>query len=62
MGHAARQQRKMPSAADAGSSDSSVAFSMTGTGHYGRPEVMEWCDENGIDFIFGRKHAVKTAG
>ena len=20
---------------------------------YGRPEVMEWCDENGVDFIFG---------
>src|SRR5947208_4723947 len=24
-----------------------------GDGHYGRPEVMEWCDENGIDFILG---------
>src|ERR1700742_2447085 len=23
------------------------------TAHYGRPEVMEWCDENGIDFVFG---------
>ena len=24
-----------------------------GDGHYGRPEVMEWCDKNGIDFVFG---------
>jgi hypothetical protein len=24
-----------------------------GDGHYGRPEVMEWCDNNGVDFIFG---------
>jgi Transposase DDE domain group 1 len=28
-------------------------FIIRGDGHYGRPEVMEWCDENGIDFIFG---------
>jgi Transposase DDE domain group 1 len=24
-----------------------------GDGHYGRPEVMQWCEENGVDFIFG---------
>src|ERR1700731_279634 len=24
-----------------------------GDGHYGRPEVMEWCDVNGVDFVFG---------
>src|SRR5437762_6698162 len=24
-----------------------------GDSHYGRPEVMEWCDENGVDFVFG---------
>jgi hypothetical protein len=24
-----------------------------GDGHYSRPEVMEWCDENGVGFIFG---------
>ena len=24
-----------------------------GDGHYGRPEAMEWCDRNGIDYIFG---------
>jgi hypothetical protein len=28
-------------------------ITIRGDGHYGRPEVMEWCDENGIDFIFG---------
>ena len=24
-----------------------------GDGHYGRPEAMQWCDRNGIDYIFG---------
>ena len=28
-------------------------FTIRGDGHYGRQEVMEWCDENGVDFIFG---------
>src|SRR6476620_735602 len=28
-------------------------ITIRGDGHYGRPEVMQWCDENGIDFIFG---------
>jgi hypothetical protein len=28
-------------------------ITIRGDGHYGRPEVMEWCNENGIDFIFG---------
>ena len=28
-------------------------ITIRGDGHYGRPEVMEWCDEKGIDFIFG---------
>jgi DDE family transposase len=28
-------------------------ITIRGDGHYGRPEVVEWCDENGIDFIFG---------
>jgi hypothetical protein len=28
-------------------------ITIRGDGHYGRPEVMEWCDENGIDFVFG---------
>src|ERR1700674_1047683 len=26
---------------------------ITGGVHSGRPQVMEWCDENDIDFIFG---------
>ena len=26
---------------------------LRGDSHYGRPEVMEWCDANGIDFVFG---------
>jgi hypothetical protein len=28
-------------------------ITIRGDGHYGRPEVVEWCDENGIDFVFG---------
>jgi len=28
-------------------------ITVRGDGHYGRPEVMEWCDKNGIDFVFG---------
>ena len=28
-------------------------ITIRGDGHYGRPEVMEWCDENGVDFGFG---------
>ena len=28
-------------------------ITILGDSHYGRPEVMEWCDENGIDFVFG---------
>jgi hypothetical protein len=28
-------------------------ITIRGDGDYGPPEVMEWCDENGIDFIFG---------
>jgi hypothetical protein len=24
-----------------------------GDSHYGRDELMEWCEENGVDYIFG---------
>jgi len=24
-----------------------------GDGHYARPEAMTWCEDNGIDYIFG---------
>ena len=24
-----------------------------GDGHYGRPEIMTWCEQNGIDYVFG---------
>jgi len=24
-----------------------------GDGHYGRPEVMDWCEANGVDYLFG---------
>lgn len=24
-----------------------------GDGHYGRPEVMAWCEANGLDYVFG---------
>jgi hypothetical protein len=28
-------------------------ITIRGDGHYGRPEVMTWCENNGIDYIFG---------
>jgi Transposase DDE domain group 1 len=28
-------------------------ITIRGDGHYGRPEVMEWCEKNGINYIFG---------
>ena len=29
------------------------ASSFRGDGHYARPEAMAWCEENGVDYIFG---------
>jgi hypothetical protein len=28
-------------------------ITIRGDGHYGRPEVMEWCEESRVDFVFG---------
>jgi hypothetical protein len=28
-------------------------ITLRGDGHYGRPEVMEWCEAEGIDYVFG---------
>jgi hypothetical protein len=28
-------------------------LTIRGDGHYGRPEVMAWCEDNGVDYIFG---------
>ena len=28
-------------------------LTIRGDGHYGRPEVMAWCEANGIDYVFG---------
>ncbi len=28
-------------------------LTIRGDGHYGRPEVMAWCEGNGVDYIFG---------
>ena len=28
-------------------------LTIRGDGHYGRPEVMSWCEANGVDYIFG---------
>ena len=29
------------------------AITIRGDGHYCRPEVMDWCEANGVDYIFG---------
>jgi hypothetical protein len=28
-------------------------LTIRGDGHYGRPEVMAWCEQHGIDYVFG---------
>jgi hypothetical protein len=28
-------------------------ITLRGDGHYGRPEPMRWCEDNGIDYVFG---------
>jgi hypothetical protein len=30
-----------------------TAITLRGDGHYGRPEIMAWCEANGVDYIFG---------
>jgi hypothetical protein len=30
-----------------------VRITVRGDSHYGRPEAMEWCETNGVDYIFG---------
>jgi hypothetical protein len=30
-----------------------TAITIGGNGHFGRPEVMDWCDKAGVDFILG---------
>jgi hypothetical protein len=30
-----------------------TAITIRGDSHYGRPEVMDWCEANGVDYIFG---------
>ena len=31
----------------------STRLTLRGDGHYGRPEVMAWCEANAVDYIFG---------
>lgn len=28
-------------------------ITLRGDGHYGRPEVMDWCEAHGVDYVFG---------
>ncbi len=30
-----------------------TAITIRGDGHYGRPEVMDWCEDNGVAYVFG---------
>lgn len=30
-----------------------VAITVRGDSHYGRPEAMAWCEQNGVDYVFG---------
>ena len=31
----------------------STRITIRGDGHYGRREVMDWCEDNGLDYVFG---------
>lgn len=31
----------------------STRLTLRGDGHYARPEVMDWCEANGVDYVFG---------
>ena len=30
-----------------------TAITIRGDGHYGRPEAMDWCEDNGVRYVFG---------
>jgi len=30
-----------------------TAITLRGDGHYGRPEIMAWCEANTVDYVFG---------
>jgi len=30
-----------------------TCITIRGDGHYGRPEVMDWCERNGVDYVLG---------
>ena len=30
-----------------------TAITIRGDGHYGRPEAMDWCEDNGVTYVFG---------
>ncbi|MBC3901725.1 transposase, partial [Acetobacterium malicum] len=30
-----------------------TAITIRGDGHYGRPEAMNWCEDNGVAYVFG---------
>ena len=30
-----------------------VEILVRGDSHYGRPEALDWCEDNGIDYVFG---------
>jgi Transposase DDE domain group 1 len=32
---------------------STTRITIRGDGHYRRPEVMDWCEANGVDYVFG---------
>src|SRR4051812_8333830 len=52
-GHCARRSGMCRSAARRSGSPTRTASPPRGDGHYGRPEVMAWCEANDVDFIFG---------
>ena len=39
-----------------------TAITIRGDGHYGRSEVMDWCEDNGIAYVFGLTGTKALAG
>ena len=39
----------------------STLITIRGDSHYGRPEAMEWCEQNGVQYIFGLATNTKLA-
>src|SRR5450432_1306695 len=52
-GQNARRRRCAPASAAYSHTLEGDAHAFRGDGHYARPEAMQWCEDNGVDYVFG---------